>query len=1673
MLKRVFPFFIALIMSIFSIFGNNSNNNNKKPDDNKLPDFNFPKDVIRDSEAQLKEALAKGDGISVVDALVKFSLANSSISDETFESVVKKVYEVIDKEKQPDTKALLYFLLYKIYDSHEDAIEAETCYKQAIENENELKKYKIADYTPIIKSDEIGRRLCPTLYDFLRYKKDGTSYIYSILEEGEMEGFRIKDLYCYEENYQTFVDYVEKYPNSVWTNDIKNNIVQIEKQDVSVDYKEQIHSGDPIEITINSTNAKELDIVIYRFPDDTKMRSFKRKDLEKSVSKHVTFETDKKFFRERKQITLDPLPLGNYHVDVVVNGQTKNDDLWIQRALRIKDTSVFSIDEVDKDSILNIVVDTKNGEEVSRYFEKKRVFSSRSKSENKINILTDLAIYRPGETLRYTAFLSYADIHKTLAKENCELKVTFYDTNRKVIGQQTQFTDKFGQIKGEFAVPTDLTNGEFLLEIRYDTNDYSTSTRSSKYITVSEYKTPTFYVDMEENPDSYEEDKDIDIKGKCLTYSGIPVVNREVRVEIKPRYWFWYRGGEEMESIYLTTKTDESGYFCVIINHKEHVISGRTFEVSATVTDEAGESQSGDCKFYVGRVRGLEYAGQHDFIVDKGELHIPIMVNSSDPDDNDFVINYTLASKDDPTKIIKSGSIKGNDFIVDFRDVKSGTYIIKAELEGTFQSVEEEIILYHKKDTSCPVKSALWKPSEGSYIEDNGLVHVKLGTAYHSHVYYLATSRTGVVSHGWIDYTPGMNEFVIRVPEGDDQYISLSFQCYYEGKLYTESAYFNHSQSLKRIYVGIESFRNKIVPGTKETWKFTLKDYKDNPIEGRLALEIISEAVDHLRHNSWSCNNYLLSAGSSRLSGTTYGYSYSYGGYIGEMFTSAQYNLPELHMYYQRYKWGSYSRNYDLLDGAMPMPMVAMESAAVGGAAPSNMRTAEAPMMKNSMVSSEAESNKEIFNAIGIRADETKVALWEPMIDFAEDGTVTVEFQVPSDNTTWILNAIGTDKENTFSYNLSKKMIASRALMVKPSLPRFLRSGDKTTLMANVQNGTEEEIKADVIIELFDPRTDRIIASKEINVAIAASNMTAVGIPCEVNDNLPFVGFRIKAAANGSGDGEQVKIPVLSSVAPVVETIPFYLNPNDGDTIIDISRFPETSKITFEYCNNPVWYCLYALPTIYDEESMTATGLMHNLYAVTLAKGLCDTNPLVAEALKKIHEDAENGVTEKKNAVPFDQKTAKKIIKELCKLQNSDGGLSWFDWEGRESSEYVTYSVLELIGELRQLGYEIEDSDLHKLEKRALDYYEKEQIKNLDEMKKWAKETKSKVNYAKFDSYLYLRTLFPANRFSIPRDNAKLLKNTLEAVEDNWRDFSLPTRGFVALSLFRNNRVKTARLIMESMRQFAVDDPRRGMFWDNLQTFGYRFVQRTALTALMLEAFNEIDPREEELNQIRKWMLLEKQTTDWGTSSMASEATFALLTTGSEWLRSSESEYYRKEITDFSPIKVTHENGVPAWGAVYAKFPSKITETKAFKLQEIEIIKELRKHDGGKVIDLSDIHVGDKLQVCLTINTDRDMQYVTIKDNRAACFEPVDKTSGYQFSDSNIKNRQSMGYYNNIKDTENRIMINFLPKGSHIITYDVYVTNAGEFCTGLAEVTCEYAEQFTAHTAGDIIIVKE
>lgn len=1346
---------------------------------------------------------------------------------------------------------------------------------------------------------------------------------------------------------------------------------------------------------------------------------------------------------------------------------------------------------------------------------------SKSYSNTSARVFTDLNIYRPGETLRFGAIFHIITSEVMRPLENEKLRVILKDANYQSVDTVDVESDAYGRVSGEFKIPTDRMNGQFTL-------NFYTGEKYEKYlcqnsVNVSEYKAPTFTVSFPDTRNVFTRNQPVKITGKAETYSGMPVPNSQVKLRLYRNEWSWWwrwntsKGETIVDSVVTTNEKGEFTIEFPVTTFKENEAKYYYYNyvLNAQCTNDAGESQEASHIFIVGGRRGVELTNNVDHNNVK-PLKLPLVFNSTDENEKSVECYYKIEDKDE--NVVASGNISSDNPVVDLTKLPSGKYKVTANMLGEKETTSCYVILYRKGEKTSPVEdNPLWLPSNGNSVDDKNVGHITIGTSVpEANVYYIASSRDKVEKQGWMKLKQGINDFTIDLPNTPGGYLNIILYSVANGKVYKENLRLKSNVKAHAMKIKVNSFRDKLISGETEKWSFTLLDENDKPQSGAMLLEMIDKAINDISPNMWSFNPSLYGKRVLNFNNNTLeGYRTSSRSWTHSSEKVNSESMPEFNFYDESFFVNE--RNY-LLGRAC--------GAAMLDAAPARMNKSLGMVPEVEMVSAEESMESEVsaygndeaqvddaaLDQVEMRETDVKVALWKPSLVSDAQGNVSVEFDAPNYNTTWIVQAIAYNNELNTD-RLERQVLTNKPVMVKSSLPRFLRQGDVTTLSASLQNSTDAALDCDAVIELFNPRTDEVIARKTFKENIVANGTNTLRIDWNVPDTVPFVGFRVKAATGNFGDGEQVMVPVLAAISPVIETQPFFLDAATQSFNTKLPQFTQDARVTLEYCDNPVWYCVQALPTIFSDNYNIATSLVHSLFAQTLAQGIAEMQPNIKEAVdywKANEQDSTLVSMLARNsdlkigtllASPWvreaDKQTLRmsrlnelfdeqlmaaeheRIVRALERLQLPDGGFPWYRYPGCESSLYTTEDVLEIIGELRHLGYLKDDDDINAMVKRAIVYFDKEYLRVYKEHLKY-----NKNNHSGFSDYVYVRTLYP--EYPVTGDNQNMLKNCLKAMTKDWKGTSLGNKAFYAITLNRNGYEKVAKDIVESIRQFALIKPEMGMYWDNVQA-GWRYLDKVAVTSTILQAMNEVDPRTAEIDQIRKWILLMKQTNDWGSSSLAADAVYSLLATGSKWLERNETPtitidgtpvvfdkidsylgYCRKEIpaTSLATLNIERHGASPAWGAVYSQFKASMDKIDEVSIYDLSIHKEFYVYQtDGSLKRVENFKVGDKVQVRTIIKNAKDLDFVTVKDERGACFEPLDKLSGYRYADATY-------YYLEIKDSETNIFFTRLDKGTHVISYDVYVTAPGRYSVGIATAQCQYAPQITAHSAGSVATVE-
>ncbi len=1791
------------------------------------PDFNYPQTVSKNADADLNKALRSGDGEKAVDALVRYSIAQSMISRENMSRIVSRIDSVKRVERRPQFKSMLcYFealVLMRYSDNGSLPVKeaeggrpadytewtknqfnavADSLIMESVANESALKAHKLSEFGTIISNNTDDARLyCPTLLDFmlqcgsrltasgtLRQKllerrvavntKGSAPYMAASLEcpydalelyrdnkDSEYSALVLLNANINDnaKEYAALQEYALKFPGSRYINGIKNRIKKIETRNVTISYPCDLSPRDSVTVAVLLSNIKDFTLSVYRLPDGLKTQGWQ---VDKSKLKLVASTSHSSHggtvpYDDSITVKLAPLPYGQY----LITPSFDNDGQAVERTtlnkndvLNIHTISLISV-AADNGNTTLLATDINTGapmkgvkvsckgfsgttaadgsltlpknlnyglkatlgdDKYTPLYYASNYYSNSRTTNNRAELLTDLAIYRPGEKLKYTAVVYTQTQTSRTPLAGTKVTVGFYDNNNKQIDlDSTLTTDDYGRVTGEFAVPTDRMNGRFSLKMKYGQQDWCYA-----YVQVSEYKAPTYAVELTGMKTAYNKGLPVKISGKATSYTGTPIAGATVRMKLYRNQWSWWaRSSNQGTLVADTTVTaDNSGNFHVDYQASTFATTassqgevapwrslGYSYYIEATCTNAAGESQEASASFTIGHKRSVSLVGStHDFIANK-PIKLPVTYNSTADGDTHAQCTYKLTQANGKATVA-TGNFDSANPTVDFTNVPSGQYHIEIGIlaDTASEPSSATITIFRLTDKKAPVNNCqLWTSATANCVDDADVAHITIGTSVaESHIFYIASDRTGEVTRGWLKYKPGMHKLDIKIPAKENNEMQVQLISVYNRDIRKATFRFKTKACEHTLKLSSSSFRDRITPGNTEKWTFRLTDNKGRGVAGAMMLEVIDKAVNSIVPNQWQFSpTYGMSY---RLGISNYNYQCQHSdnvSWCGKMLSySGNWAVPELNTYGQTLFASVSDRAFGnlMLCNAMSMPAKKMAKA--------NFSAANDAMAETE--AADAASTK--LSNISVREGQVKTALWRPMLVSDAQGNVSVEFEVPSQNGTWLMQSVAYDK-SLASCTMQREIVAQKTIMVKPSAPRFVRQADNATLTATVQNAGQQSASVTAKAEIFDPRTGKVLAERTTERTIAPQGTDTVAITFAVTAEVPYVGFRIRATDGTHTDGEQCMIPVLASQSPVIETTPFFIDAAKSSFSLQLPDFKKDARLTLEYCDNPVWYCVTALPTIYSGgDSKIATSIAHDIFAAAVAQGTVKSNPELATAIRQWTEggnadstltsmlerntdlktvtlmaspwinDAERQTLRMSRIADLtdEQKgtaTISKLIDALANVQMGDGGFTWFRYPGCRSSITTTGMVLELIGETQQLGFLTGNSKLNSIVRRALQYYDYKMLEAFKEQTK-----RNPKNHNGFSGYAYVRSLFadvkPGNA------NAEMMQKVLKSLATEWKDASLTDKAYIAMTLSRNGNKAEAARVAESIRQFAMTKASTGLYWDNIGGSGWYRPNKVGTTAVILRALNEADPRTAEIDQVRKWLLLMKQSNDWGSSSLAADAVQALLSTGSNWTGKSSAtvtidsktvetkqadQYlgYSRVSLDASAagktLAVSRSTAGPAWGAIYAQYQAPMTEVKAYKTDDIEATKQYLRYDAGdKLTPATTLKVGDKVQVRITVKLTKDASYITLTDERASCLEPADQTSGYRHGSGEW-------YYLETKDSQTNAFFCSLAKGTHVITYDAYVTAPGTYSTGIATVQCQYAPQITAHSAGATLTV--
>lgn len=762
-----------------------------------------------------------------------------------------------------------------------------------------------------------------------------------------------------------------------------------------------------------------------------------------------------------------------------------------------------------------------------------------------------------------------------------------------------------------------------------------------------------------------------------------------------------------------------------------------------------------------------------------------------------------------------------------------------------------------------------------------------------------------------------------------------------------------------------------------------------------------------------------------------------------------------------------------------------------------------------------------------IRKNFNETAFFYPHLYADAQGNLDLEFTVPEALTQWRMMLLAHSTSMQIGY-LEQSITTSKKVMVQPNIPRFLRQNETIVLSSKIVNTTSSPIQVDAKIEIKNPENGKIFdwcnnAVQKINVA--ANGVAQVSFKVNIPDFIGLVSIAIVAANQQVSDGEEHTLLVVSNRQLITESMPITIR-KAGVQNLEFSSLKNNSsnslkheKLSIEMSENPAWYAIQALPYMMEYPHECAEQTFTRLYANSIAMYLANSSP----EIKKIYDlwvqesKKNNGFQSKLSQnqdlksvlleeTPwlreanyetqrmqqlgqlFDSKNMnnelEKSFDKLKDMQMDNGAWGWF--KGMYPSEYITQTIVIGFGKMKKMGIDV--SKYQNMINKAMDYLDQEAKKDFEQYKKIPTESFLPSNL----QYLYCKSYFPEIGFN---NQSEVVSYFVSNAEKTWQKSGLMNQAqlLVALKVLKPSS-NVLKLIYTAFEQNAKNNPEMGMYWSSNVSAWYWHQAPIETHAAIMEAYKTMGNKEA-IKDLQVWLLRQKQTQSWITTRSTADACYALLSNNT-FINNQQSivvsinnkdikpqqkqagtGYYRENIekndiqNNSGNIKVTAKTDDFAYGAVYWQYFEDLDKVKSAEsgLSITKKIFKLVNTDKGKerieVMDTSLLKVGDFIEVVLVVSSDRNLEFVHIKDGRAAGTEPRDVLSQYQW-------QNGIGYFQSTKDVSTNFFIDQMNKGVYQLSYILKVEQAGVFNSGLATVQCMYAPEFIANSKALVLKVE-
>lgn len=1362
-----------------------------------------------------------------------------------------------------------------------------------------------------------------------------------------------------------------------------------------------------------------------------------------------------------------------------------------------------------------------------------------SKRKEVLQLFTDRSIYRPGQTV-YVSGLAYEmekDSTRVLADK--KYTVSLYDANNNETGKVEVRTNGFGSFSGQFVLPSPCLTGYFSLRAA----DTSVSFK------VEEYKRPTFDVTFEPVKVEYQVGDSIEVVGMAKTFAGAPVQNARVHYNISRSYaWVWRfmgRGSARWEG---EAMTDADGKFSVPVHfeidsdRRESPLWYYTYNIQADVTDGAGETQQANLSLPLGSTSMvLNMDNLPDNLVKEKKLEIKLTAMNLSGEPVDTPVTYQVVEMEEQKdgqekegRKVLTGTVEANKSFVPeaIYALPSGNYRLKLsakDTQGRECTASKNFLLFSLNDKRPPFVITDWFYQDGLEFDAASPATVYIGSS-EKNVYLLydvfagnkrLESKRIELSDSVVSF-----RFPYKKEYGDGILVSMAFVK--DGRLYSHNARIMKPAPEKKLQLKWTTFRDKLRPGQQEEWKLTVLYPDGSPAEAEMLATMYDASLDKI----YSAHKLDFGVDFHYVVPLTYwNTSYMRNAYLYVDFPLKR--LRAVPLEYSELIIPSTGRMEAMVVGYGGSPRATLAGALKirGRSAANAVMNQEAVtdmVLQEEMVETSAQEKVEMGSSeelaetgdIQIRENFAETAFFYPQLRTNEKGEVSISFVLPESLTRWKFMGLAHTRNVDYG-KIEATATASKEFMLQPNMPRFVRVGDKANIAASLMNLSDKGVKGTVRMELFNPETEKVFYSQKQKFDVKGGETGHVNFTFEVSDKYAVMACRMVADGDTFSDGEQRYIPVLTDKQWVTETVPLNVNGEGAHTFSLENLFNKHSKtaseqrLTVEFTAHPAWYAVQALPVVANPQNEDALSWATAYYAHSLAAFIVKENPRIKQVfdswkaqggtketfmsnLQKNQElknillaetpwltEATNEAEQKQRiATLFDLNTMNSqlavSVEKLGELQNADGAWSWY--KGMQGSRYVTTQVMEMLVRLNALTHQDADSRMQPMIQKGFEYLGKQAAEEYKSMKE--AEKKGAVGLRPSEQvlrYLYICVLDG----KAPVDK-KVNQYFIDKLSGEGKELTIYGKALGAIILQQAGKVAEARLFMQSLMEYSVVTDEMGRYFDTPKARYSWFSYKIPTEVAAMEAIQRITKDTKAIDEMKRWLLKQKQTQTWETLIATADAVYALMATGAsdllantggveitlgkEMIRTPVDDaigYIKKtvsgDVMNIKKVSVDKEGTGMGWGAVYAQYLESMDQI-GEQGNGLSVSRQLYKGDEA-LNESAPLKVGDRITVRLTVKADRDMDFVQIKDDRAACMEPLQAVSGFRWSNG-------LGYYQATKDASTQFFIDQMRKGTYVIEYQVYVNRTGEYQTGIATVQSAYAPEFGGHTRGYRVMVE-